>query len=53
MKTKTTRFNFALTDEIAELIKQIAEKTDLSYTAIIKQGVKLLAEKKEIKNEKG
>jgi len=49
MKTKTTRFNFALPDKTAKLILKIAEETDLSYTAIVKRAVDLLAKEKGIK----
>lgn len=48
MKRKLTRYNFAFEEDIALLIQKIAHKTDLSYTAIAKQAVKLLAKEKGI-----
>jgi hypothetical protein len=47
-KTKVKRYNFAFTKEIDELLRLIGEKTELSYTVIVKQGIEAVAKERGI-----
>lgn len=51
MKTKIHRYNFAFSERTDKLLKLLKEKTELSYTVLIKEGLELLAEKKGFKDE--
>lgn len=48
MKIKIKRRNFTFTDEVDQILIQIQNKTDLTFSKIVEKGIKLFAT--EIKN---
>lgn len=48
MKKKTERYGFNFDVKTSELIKRIAEQTDLNYTKIVQRGVELFAKEKGV-----
>ncbi len=48
IKTKTERYNFMFTKETSELLKKIADKTDLNLTKIVQRAIESYAKEKGV-----
>ncbi len=51
MKKQTERHSFSFSKETSDLLKKVAEKTDLNYTKIMQRGLEMFAKEKGITNE--
>ena len=48
MRNKTERFNFSFDLRTSELIKKIAEKTDVNYTKLVQRAIEAYAKEKGV-----
>jgi hypothetical protein len=48
MITKTERYNFKFDKKTSELLKKIAEQTDLNFTKITQRGIEMFAKERGI-----
>lgn len=51
IKTKTERYNFIFTKETSDLLRKIADKTDLNFTKIVQRAIEGYAKEKGVENE--
>ena len=49
MKTKTEKYSFTFDKATSELLKKVAQQTDLSQIIIIQRGIEMMAKEKGVK----